>query len=117
MVYVFGPNGNGLRLWPLHRALTGGHDGGLDGGGAPVGVEGLEEAGDAGDVGARHGCAGLGVEEDAAAVEGEPRRSGLAGERRQDAHPRRGDVRLHQTHTQVKLAGDLDTMDTVRVSE
>jgi len=57
-------------------------------------VEGLEESGDAGDVRARHGGAGLGVEEDAAFVEGEPGRPRQAGERREDADSRLGDVRL-----------------------
>lgn len=35
----------------------GGHDGRLEGGRAPARVEGAEEADDAGDMGARHGCA------------------------------------------------------------
>ena len=91
--------------------FTGCHDGRFDCPGAPVGVEGLEEAGDAGDVRARHGGARLGVEEDAAVVEGEAGRTRQAGERRQDANPRRSDVRLPHTHThpvRTKMLGIVD---------
>jgi hypothetical protein len=75
-------------------ARTGCHDRRLDRGRAPVRMDGLEESGDAGDVRARHGGAGLGVKEDTAVVEGEPGRSRLPGERRQDTDPWRGDIRL-----------------------
>jgi hypothetical protein len=79
--------------------LTGGHDRRLDHGGAPGGVLGPEQAGDAGDVGARHGGAGHYVVADAPPViERQLRRRHRAAVRGDHADAWRGDVGLHACH-------------------
>ncbi|OAY79835.1 hypothetical protein ACMD2_04205 [Ananas comosus] len=61
--------------------VGGGHEGRLDGGGAP-------ERGEAGDVRAGHGRAGEDVELGAPGVGGDPRGAHAVGPRRQDVEPR-----------------------------
>ena len=84
--------------------ITCGHDGRLDGGGAPLRVDRAEEADDAGDVRARHGRAGLRVEGHAPRVEGEVRGRVGARPRGDHAHSGRRDVGLQQQHMRKKTS-------------
>jgi hypothetical protein len=90
--------------------LTACHDRRLDRGGAPVRVEGLDQASDAGDVRARHGRAGEDVERHSPLVERLVRGRRRATPRRDDVHPRRRDVwlRTNEIHDDmcVRARGD-----------
>lgn len=106
----------GIAHW-VRRVVPGacgGDDGGLDGGGAPVGVESPEQADYSGDVGAGHGGSGHDVEGSGALVHRHVCRARSFAVRRDDVYSRSCNVRLHSheiTNTVITIINYIVDVD------